>query len=167
MLIGRKKCQMTSLVQELNRFALKKIILSPREVLFQSCSKNCEFQILDFSHIVSYSLTLDHIGVNVSNNIFSESTHQIDTPMYQVIWASEASNVTLCMQRDFDRKMFKFSLRSFGAFRFSSRREYTVSLTFFHYDFETKTMAAWNCMPQAKGSRYPKGYQIPKGSDKL
>ncbi len=52
------------------------------EGLYQSCSKNCEIQIMDFwQFFFSFSFTWDHMGVKVSNDI-SEDTHQIHTPKF-------------------------------------------------------------------------------------
>ena len=44
--------------------------------LYQSCSKNCEFQILDFGHFYVF-VNMRPLGVKVSNDISSETTHQI------------------------------------------------------------------------------------------
>ena len=55
-----------------------KIMHTPGEGLYQSCSKNCEisnFGVLPF--FFSFSLTWYHMGVKASNDISSERTHQI------------------------------------------------------------------------------------------
>ena len=47
--------------------------------LYQSCSKDCEISIFGILPFFSFSITWGHMGVNVkvSNDISSETTHQI------------------------------------------------------------------------------------------
>ncbi len=61
----------------------QKIMHTHRKGLYQSRSKNCEisdFGILPFFFLFSFSVTWDHIGVKVSNDISCERTHQICSP---------------------------------------------------------------------------------------
>ncbi len=61
----------------------KKSCHSPSGGLYQYCSKNCEISKFGFLPIFfPFSLTRDHMGVKVSNDICSESIHQICSPKF-------------------------------------------------------------------------------------
>ncbi len=61
----------------------KQFMHTPMEGVYQICSKNCTISNFWFlSNLLSFSLTWDHTGVKVSNDIFSERKHQIPSPKF-------------------------------------------------------------------------------------
>ncbi len=63
-----------------------KIMHTPRQSLYEIVQRIVKFKILDFCHIFffffSLTWTWDHMGVKVSNDISSETTHQICSPKF-------------------------------------------------------------------------------------
>ena len=79
--IWEENFQTTSPLKLHNRFISKKKTYSPKEDLYQSCSKTCEkLKFSDFCHFIFPFLAWDHVGVKVSSDISSESTDQIHSP---------------------------------------------------------------------------------------
>ncbi len=69
-----------------NRFTPKKSCIPLGRISTKVVERIVTFQILDFCHFFPFSLTWDHVGVKVSNDISAETTHHIcstklmDTP---------------------------------------------------------------------------------------
>ncbi len=66
-----------------------------REVLYHICSKNCEISNFGFvSGIFFFSLTWDHMGVKVSNDISSEeNTSDLLPKIYVFSWGGSQSKL--------------------------------------------------------------------------
>ena len=63
----------------------QKFMHTPREVFYQSRSKNCEISNFGFLYFFPFSLTWDHMGVNTSNDNSSESAHHIHSPNFSYV----------------------------------------------------------------------------------
>ncbi len=73
--MGEKKIQTTVISSEVHiRFTQKKKTCI---LLCQVVQRVVKFEILEFSHFFSFSLTWEHMGLHVSIGISSESIHDI------------------------------------------------------------------------------------------
>ncbi len=59
----------------------QKFMYTPKEDLYQSCSKNCEISFFFyFCQFLFFFVSMVYVGVNISNDISAEIMHQIAPP---------------------------------------------------------------------------------------